>query len=106
MRRTLALVALAAGLLTLGASPAGAITGNYQQDFAHPYVGLVAFYGSAGSQYLTGNILSPDTRLVQDGPTWDGYVPPARGRAGVAEAFSPARDVLPCAGGAAFNGQP
>ena len=35
------------------------------------------FYGSAGSQYLTGNILSPDTRLVQDGPAWDGYTPPA-----------------------------
>jgi len=38
------------------------------------------FYGSAGSQYLTGNILSPDVRLVQDGPAWDGYTPPARGR--------------------------
>jgi 2-keto-3-deoxy-L-rhamnonate aldolase RhmA len=37
------------------------------------------FYGAAGSQYLTGNILSPDTRLVQDGPAWDGYTPPARG---------------------------
>jgi len=37
------------------------------------------FYGSAGSQYLTGNILSPDVRLVQDGPAWDGYVAP-RGR--------------------------
>ena len=38
------------------------------------------FYGAAGQQYLTGNILSPDTRLVQDGPAKDGYVPPARGR--------------------------
>jgi 2-keto-3-deoxy-L-rhamnonate aldolase RhmA len=37
------------------------------------------FYGSAGSQYLTGNILSPDVRLVQDGPSNDGYVP-TRGR--------------------------
>jgi 2-keto-3-deoxy-L-rhamnonate aldolase RhmA len=41
------------------------------------------FYGSAGQQYLTGNILSPDVRLVQDGPAWDGYVAP-RGR-GVAQ---------------------
>jgi 4-hydroxy-2-oxoheptanedioate aldolase len=46
------------------------------------------FYGSAGSQYLTGNILSPDTRLVQDGPAWDGYAPPARGR-GAAEPAEP-----------------
>ena len=38
LRRTLALMLLAVGLLTLGASPAGAITGNYQQDFAHSYV--------------------------------------------------------------------
>ena len=46
------------------------------------------FYGSAGSQYLTGNILSPDTRLVQDGPAWDGYTPPARG-GGVAQPAEP-----------------
>jgi hypothetical protein len=32
------------------------------------------FYGSAGSTYLAGNFLSPDVRLVQDGPAWDGYV--------------------------------
>src|SRR5205085_5402213 len=37
------------------------------------------FYGSAGQQYLTGNILSPDVRLVQDGPSNDGYTP-TRGR--------------------------
>ena len=46
------------------------------------------FYGAAGQQYLTGNILSPDTRLVQDGPAWDGYTPPARG-GGVAQPAEP-----------------
>ena len=46
------------------------------------------FYGSAGAQYLTGNILSPDTRLVQDGPAKDGYTPPARGR-GPAQSSEP-----------------
>jgi 2-keto-3-deoxy-L-rhamnonate aldolase RhmA len=37
------------------------------------------FYGSASSQYLKGNILSPDTRFVQNGPAFDGWTPPARG---------------------------
>lgn len=44
MRRTLALFALALALLALGAAPAGAITGNYQKDHVHTYVGLIAFY--------------------------------------------------------------
>ena len=66
MRRTLALVALAAGLLTLGASPAGAITGNYQRDFAHPYVGLVAFYDSAGTftHRCSGSLIAPSVFLT------------------------------------------
>jgi Trypsin len=66
LRRTLALVALAAGLLTLGASPAGAITGNYQQDFAHPFVGLVAFYGSAGNftHRCSGSLIAPSVFLT------------------------------------------
>ncbi len=38
------------------------------------------YYGSAGQQYLTGNILSPDVRFVQNGPAKDGWTPPARGR--------------------------
>jgi hypothetical protein len=44
LRRILALLALVAGLLTIGASPAGAITGNYQDDNVHSYVALIAFY--------------------------------------------------------------
>ena len=66
MRRTLALVALAAGLLTLGASPAGAITGNYQQDFAHSYVGLIAFYDSAGNftHRCSGSLIAPSVFLT------------------------------------------
>lgn len=44
MRRTLALFALALALLAVGASPAGAITGNYQEDHIHTYVALIAFY--------------------------------------------------------------
>jgi Trypsin len=43
LRKTYALLALVAGMLVLG-SPAGAITGNFQADFTHTYVGLIAFY--------------------------------------------------------------
>jgi len=66
LRRTLALVVLAAGLTTLGASPAGAITGNYQQDFTHSYVGLVAFYDSAGNftHRCSGSLIAPSVILT------------------------------------------
>jgi 2-keto-3-deoxy-L-rhamnonate aldolase RhmA len=38
------------------------------------------YWGNAGQQYLTGNPLSADTRFVQNGPSMDGWTPPARGR--------------------------
>jgi secreted trypsin-like serine protease len=44
LRKTLALLALLIAMLVIGSSPAGAITGNYQADFTHTYVGLIAFY--------------------------------------------------------------
>jgi 4-hydroxy-2-oxoheptanedioate aldolase len=43
------------------------------------------FWGNAGQQYLTGNPLSPDTRFVQNGPSMDGWTPPARGRGNAEE---------------------
>ena len=49
MRKLLALVAALAGALTVSAAPAGAVTGNFVQDFEHPYVGLVAFYDAEGN---------------------------------------------------------
>ncbi|HUR33299.1 MAG TPA: aldolase/citrate lyase family protein [Vicinamibacterales bacterium] len=42
------------------------------------------WWGNAGQQYLTGNPLSADVRFVQNGPSMDGWTPPARGR-GAAE---------------------
>jgi hypothetical protein len=64
LRKTYALVALLLGVLLLGASPAGAITGNYQKDFVHPYVGLVVLYDSKGefAGRCSGSLLTP--RLV------------------------------------------
>jgi 2-keto-3-deoxy-L-rhamnonate aldolase RhmA len=43
------------------------------------------FWGNAGQQYLTGNPLSPDVRFVQNGPSMDGWAPPARGRGNAEE---------------------
>jgi hypothetical protein len=43
LRKTLALLALLIAMLVFG-SPAGAITGNFQPDNIHTYVGLIAFY--------------------------------------------------------------
>jgi 2-keto-3-deoxy-L-rhamnonate aldolase RhmA len=43
------------------------------------------FWGNAGQQYLTGNPLSADVRFVQNGPSIDGWTPPARGRSNTEE---------------------
>src|SRR5688572_21406075 len=37
------------------------------------------YFGNAGAQYLNGYALSAATRMVQNGPARDGWVPPARG---------------------------
>jgi 2-keto-3-deoxy-L-rhamnonate aldolase RhmA len=43
------------------------------------------FYGHAGAQFQTGNVLSADGRLYQNGPAFDGWTPPARGASQAAE---------------------
>jgi hypothetical protein len=48
MRRLLILLATVLGLLTVGAPSAQAITGNFEADFEHEYVGLVVFYDANG----------------------------------------------------------
>ena len=64
MRRTFVL--LVALLACIGVPSAGAITGNSQQDFVHPYVGLVAFYDAAGNRLFrcSGSMISPRTMLT------------------------------------------
>jgi 2-keto-3-deoxy-L-rhamnonate aldolase RhmA len=39
------------------------------------------YFGNAGAQYLNGYVLTPDTRMVQNGPARDGWTPPGRGGA-------------------------
>jgi Trypsin len=48
MRRLLVLLATVLGLLTVGTPSAHAITGNFEPDFEHEYVGLIVFYDEDG----------------------------------------------------------
>jgi hypothetical protein len=48
MRKFIAILASLAAWFTLSTSPAQAITGNFQPDFEHEYVGLVVFYDANG----------------------------------------------------------
>lgn len=66
MRRLLTGAALAASLLIGLAAPAMAIQGDYQNDFDHPFVGLIAFYDASGvfQHRCTGELLAPDVVLT------------------------------------------
>ena len=48
-------------ILAIAVSPVYAIGGDYQEDFEHPYVGLVAFYDASGEFIwrCSGALLSP-----------------------------------------------
>jgi trypsin len=66
LRRISALLALVFALLAIGASPAGAITGNYHDDSIHTYVGLIAFYDSHGvfTHRCSGSLITPSVFLT------------------------------------------
>ena len=67
MRRRSALLAAIVGLMVSAvATPAAAITYNYERDFVHDYVGLVVFYttpdpetGDPFSHRCSGTLISP-----------------------------------------------
>jgi hypothetical protein len=61
LRRISALLALVFAVLAIAATPAGAITGNYNDDFVHPYVGLIAFYDEDDvfTHRCSGSLLTP-----------------------------------------------
>jgi hypothetical protein len=66
MRKSIAVLLFSAAAAV--SSPAGAITGNYTNDFEHPFVGLVVFYDAAG-QFIwrcSGSLISP-TKFVTAG---------------------------------------
>ena len=53
-------------MLALSAAPAQAITGNYVEDFEHPYVGLAVFYDANGDFLwrCSGALLTPTVFLT------------------------------------------
>jgi hypothetical protein len=65
MRKLIVLLAVVLGMLAT-AMPAGAITGNYVEDFEHPFVGLVVFYDENGefSHRCSGSLLTPTVFLT------------------------------------------
>jgi secreted trypsin-like serine protease len=62
----LLLLAAVAASVAVTVSPAGAVTGNFQPDNVHNYVGLVAFYDAKGNFLwrCTGSLLNPTTMLT------------------------------------------
>ena len=65
MRKLVVLLAVVLGMLAT-ALPAGAITGNFVEDFEHPFVGLVTFYDETGefSHRCSGSLLTPTVFLT------------------------------------------
>jgi len=65
-QRILTLFAMLGVALGGWAAPAGAITGHFQPDFQHEYVGLVAFYDQNGDflHRCTGSLLNEWTVLT------------------------------------------
>jgi hypothetical protein len=57
----LGIVVAAFAAVALIAGPAGSITGNYVEDFEHPFVGLVVFYDEQGEflHRCSGSLLTP-----------------------------------------------
>ncbi len=66
MRKLLMFVCALAGALVISAAPASAVTGNFEPDFEHPYVGLVVFYDAEGNFLwrCSGSLLTPTVLLT------------------------------------------
>ena len=80
MRLRITVLAVLATLVAVFVGPAGAITGNYEKDFVHDYVGLVVFYTDDDpvsathdpfSHRCSGTLISP-TVLVTAGHCTEG----------------------------------
>lgn len=66
MRKLLIVVTAVLGLVVGVTTPSGAITGNFEKDFQHSYVGLIAFYDENGDflHRCTGSALNEWTVLT------------------------------------------
>jgi hypothetical protein len=65
MRKLLVLLATLVGALAI-AAPGGAITGDYVEDYQHPFVGLAVFYDENGDFIwrCSGSLLTPTVFLT------------------------------------------
>lgn len=66
MRKFLGALGALACLAAVAVSPSGAITGNFQKDYVHNYVGLIAYY-DADNNFLwrcSGALINPTTFLT------------------------------------------
>lgn len=66
MRKLLAGIVVACALAVGNSTPATAITGDYVEDFEHPFVGMVVFYDETGgfSHICSGSLLTPTVFLT------------------------------------------
>ena len=66
MRKHFAMLAIVLGVLATMVGPAAAISGNFVEDFEHPFVGLVVFYDENGefSHRCSGALLTPTIFLT------------------------------------------
>ena len=66
MRKILVLLVGLLMAMTVTATPAAAITGDFVEDFEHPYVGLVVFYDEDGAflHRCSGSLLTPTVFLT------------------------------------------
>jgi Trypsin len=66
LKKILMLLAIAACAVAVSAAPAGAVTGNFAEDFEHDYVVLIAFYDQNGDFLwrCSGSLLNEYTVLT------------------------------------------
>jgi hypothetical protein len=66
LKKILMLLAVAVSAVAVTVSPAGAVTGNFTQDFQHDYVVLIAFYDADGNFLwrCSGSLLNEQTVLT------------------------------------------
>jgi hypothetical protein len=66
MKRLVLALSAAVAILAAAVMPVAAITKNYEPDFDHPFVGLIAFYNADGvfQHRCTGELLAPTVVLT------------------------------------------